>query len=889
MSLEKQAVLSALGQAFADGLKVSGVLEALDMSRTEQGRMRRLLEQMVDEGLVEKVGRGTYGLAAGTKAKGGAHAKQAMPASAKSGARRNDSARASDSRGSSSSARAQMPGASSPQCEGRIRVHPAGYGFVVRDDGFEDVFVPEKYRGAALDGDRVLLYTWQGYKGTEGRVEEVLARGRAKLTGILGKSAATFFVTPDDPRIATDFGRIGVEGGPGEARLGDCVLVEITEYPTDVMPRLTGRIAKLLGPPDDPRTEIQKIIICADIPYEMPEEALAQAERTPDELIGEDFADRVDLRDRDFLTIDPETARDFDDAICIEDGPKGGPRVWVAVADVSHYVKTGDALDLESQIRGVSVYLPDQVIPMLPMKISAGICSLNPHVDRCAMVCRMDFDSRMMLVDSSFSAAVIRSSDRLDYPGVAAALSGDFRGRRESYRKWEAHLQRMHALAQTLRKRRRQRGTLELDIPEAKVVLDADDPLMVRDVVRSKGTEGVKEAYQLVEEFMIAANEAVGAFFNSRGLHAVWRIHAPPKEQRVEELAETLGAFGIVVDVEDALSPLGMRKVLDQVQTLQSAQALSFLVLRSLTQAVYDTTNVGHFGLASKEYIHFTSPIRRYPDLLTHRLMKMQLHSEGQPSGGAANWPRLEREQLQELAAACSSHERRAVEAERESVAMYRAYLMREHVGEEFRGRVTGVTHFGAFVEIDSPFVEGLIKVDSLGDDFFDFDATLLQLSGRRTGFTLSLGDEIDVVVLNVSVGLRRIELGLVSGAMEAAADKGTRKSTTRATRRDERGQRGERGERNERNERGERGRWPDRARSADKGAKETPRHGSKGKRNERAKAGLVNHRGPGSVGARGQAPKAGGGKSGSGSGKGQGAGKSSAGKKKPGGRRKKR
>lgn len=773
MTFDKEQVLSILGQASSDGLKVGAVLDELEISRLEQRRMRRFLEGLIEEKYVEKVARGTYALAPGAKAKlrrsvqRASVGKPTRPTNKKVGPVKG--------RRSAASIRAKMPDASSPHCEGRIRVHPAGYGFVVRDDGQVDVFVPAKYRGAALDGDRVSLYTWEGFKGTEGRVEEVLARGRAKITGVLEKSGASLFVVPDDPRIATDFGRVGVEGGPANAKLGECVVVDITHYPSDVDNRMAGHIAKVLGPPDDPRTEIQKIIICADLPYEMPEEALAQAETIHQTLQPEDFADRIDMRDKDFLTIDPETARDFDDAICIEDGPLGGPRVWVAVADVSHYVQPGDAIDNEAQIRGVSVYLPDQVIPMLPMKVSAGICSLNPHVDRCAMVVRMDYDSEMQVKDTAFAAAVIQSSDRLDYPGVAAALSGDFRGRRASYRKWESNLERLHALAQTLRRRRRKRGTLELDIAEAKVVLDADDPLLVRDVVRSKGSEGVKEAYQLVEEFMIAANESVGAFFSSRGLDALWRIHAPPKENRVEELSELLGAFGIHVDIYEAMTPIGMSKVLDQVNKMPSGQALSFLVLRSLTQAVYDTGNVGHFGLASKEYIHFTSPIRRYPDLQVHRLIKMQLHKEGQASAGGGRFRRPNREQLQELAAMCSGHERRAVEAEREAVAMYRAYLMRQHVGEEFTGRISGVTHFGAFIEIDEPFVEGLLKIEALGDDFFDFDPVMMQLTGRRTGLTLSLGDSISVEVLNVSVALRRIELGLVGGARQRPRDSADR------------------------------------------------------------------------------------------------------------------
>ncbi|MCP4447097.1 MAG: ribonuclease R [Myxococcales bacterium] len=777
MTSEQKTILAVLRQAKGEGLKVASVLDELGMSRKEQGRIRRLLETMTSEGLLEKVARGTYAVAPGARKK-----VRRTPPETKAG--RGSTARGSAGRRGSSKAASSVPDgvAGGPQAIGRIRVHPAGYGFVVRDDGQEDVFVPAKYRGSALDGDEVMLYTWQGFKGTEGRVEEVLDRGRAKLTGVIEKSGGSVYLTPDDPRIATDFGRVTIEGGPGEARFGECVVLEITQYPNRVRPHLAGRVVKVLGAPDDPRTEIQKIIICADIPYEMPAEVVALAEEVPQELTAGDFADRIDLRDRDFLTIDPETARDFDDAICLEDGPRGGPRVWIAVADVSHYVRPDDALDLEAQIRGVSVYLPDQVIPMLPMKLSAGICSLNPHVDRCAMVACLDYDAKNQLRETSFSAAVIKSSDRLDYPGVAAALSGDFRGPRQKYRKWESNLQRMHELAQTLRRRRRKRGTLELDIPEAKVVLDADNPLLVRDVVRSKGTEGVKEAYQLVEEFMIAANEAVGGFFSKRGLDTVWRIHAPPKEQRIEELAELLSAFGIYVDVEEALEPVGMKRVLDQVNKLPQGKALSFLVLRSLTQAIYDTGNVGHFGLASKEYIHFTSPIRRYPDLLAHRLMKMQLHKEGKASGGAAKWRRPGRVELQELAAACSSHERRAVEAEREAVAMYRAYVMREHVGEEFEGRVSGVTHFGAFVEIDAPFVEGLTKLDALGDDHFDFDPVLLQLSGRRTGFTLSLGDRVQVVVQNVSVALKRIEFGLAISEedMEIAASRAAKAASRR-------------------------------------------------------------------------------------------------------------
>ncbi|HLU67280.1 MAG TPA: ribonuclease R [Kofleriaceae bacterium] len=720
MKLKPEKVLTVLGRSYTGHMSFPEIAEALRLPRRDQDLLRHVLADMVEAGEVDEVGPNGYTLA--------------------------------------------RPGDGQPgRASGRIRVHPAGYGFVEREDGMGPVFVPAKYRGSALDGDRVLLSTWEGYKGTEGKVDKVLQRGRAKLTGVIASSGRAVYLEPDDPRISNDHGRIALEDGGRGARVGDSVVVEISQYPTQTRPRIVARLVKVLGDPDDPATEIEKIIACADIPDQFPDDALAQARATPQEVLERDLADRIDLRDRDFLTIDPENARDFDDAICIEDGPRGGPRVWVAVADVSHYVRPDDALDREAALRGVSVYLPDRVVPMLPHELSSGICSLNPQVDRCAMVVRLDFDKAGVVRDTGLAAAVIRSRARLDYPGVAAALSGDFRGRREQYRKWARPLERMNELAIRLRERRRARGTLELEVPEAKVVLDADDPRLVRDVVRAKDTEAVRGAYQLVEEYMIAANEAVGGFFASRGLHAVWRVHAPPAEDRVRELAELLEAFGIEVDVDEARTPLGMQKVLQAIEGTPAARSLSFLVLRSLKQAVYDTENVGHFGLASDQYLHFTSPIRRYPDLLVHRLLKVHLHREGQAAGGGGAHRPLSREELDELARDSSSHERRAIEAEREAVAMYRAYLMRDHVGEEFTGRVTGVQSFGVFVELDEPFIEGLIKLEGLGGDSWEHDDKHMRLRARRSGRTISLGDPVRVELIDVSVARRRVDFRLVS------------------------------------------------------------------------------------------------------------------------------
>jgi ribonuclease R len=799
----REDILDALGRVVTKGIKLLALADDLGLKKQEYDRLRMLLTELAEEGRVQILPGGAFSLApqgrnadrkgrqpglpwnkdapAPTAAPTPVSAARPAPASRpapvaapKSLAEKSAADRAkliAPPRGPRRPARpsvaatladAQADTSAEDHPVGRITVHPAGYGFVALGDG-RDVFIPAKYRGGSLDGDQVRVSTWVGVKGTEGKVDEVLARGRARLTGILRRAGRGLILQPDDPRVAADFGQVALDGGNTAAE-GQAVVVEITRYPSERGGDMAARILKVLGDPEDPRTEIEKILAVAAMPIEFPSAARAQGETTKQEVGVSDLVDRIDLRDRRFCTIDPETARDFDDALCIEDGPDGGTRVWVAVADVSHYVRWDDALDKEAILRGVSVYLPDRVIPMLPHELSSGICSLNPDVDRCAMVVRLDYDAAANLRDTAYAAAVIRSQARLDYPGVAAALRGDFRGRREAYRPWVEELARLDALAKTLRAQRRARGTLELDLPEAKVVLDADDPRLVRDVVRAKGDPDVKGAYQLVEEFMIAANEAVGRFFRKRGAPTVWRVHAPPRRERVEELAEILGGLGIDVDVEDAMTPIGMKTVLEKVAETSASRALSFLVLRSLKQAVWDTVPIGHFGLASGEYVHFTSPIRRYPDLIVHRLLKHYLHKDGFPSGGAYRDLPPPASRLGELAAMSSGHERRAMEAEREAVSMYRAYMMRDQIGERFPGSVSAVTSFGAFVEIEQPFVEGLIKLDSLGTDV-GYDELHLRLRARRSGFTLAMGDAVEVIIKDVSVARRRIELELARGA----------------------------------------------------------------------------------------------------------------------------
>jgi ribonuclease R len=777
MDITKEKIMDAVRRAPPHGLKMHELAQKLGLDTKGSHRLRRLLEELQASGAVERAPGARYRVPAAEGADDAAPMGGPPPAGAEEARTGALEART----GAELASATKVP--AKPGAVGRLRVHPAGYGFVERDDGEADVFVPARFRGAALDGDRVRLSTWMGYKGTEGRVEEVVSRGRAKLTGILkvgGKRQV--YLEPDDPRIASTYGYVGLENGAGGAKDGDCVVAEITRYPTQPPGgpggELWARVAHVLGDPDDPRTEVAKVIVCADIPDTFPDDALAAAKRTPTELCAADFADRIDLRDRPFLTIDPVTARDFDDAVCLEDRGRLGHRLWVAVADVSHYVVPGTALDREARIRGCSVYLPDRAIPMLPPELSSGICSLNPEVDRCAMVVRIDVDAHGVPGETAFSAAVIRSHARLDYPGVAAALSGDFRGPRARYQEWAADLERMNAVARKMRHKRLGRGSLDFDLPEAFVALDEDDPRRVRDVCRSKANEEVKVAYQLVEEFMLAANEAVARFFGQRELDCVWRVHDKPDEERLQKFADLAASFGIHVDPEEALSPKALQEVLVTLRGKPYERALNFLLLRSLKQATYDTVNIGHFGLASTDYLHFTSPIRRYPDLIVHRLLKFHLRKDGLASGGAAHAAPPSREILQAMAGESSAHERRAASAEREVVDMYRAFLMRDRIGEELTGIISAVTNFGAFVEVEEPFVEGLVKLDTLGEDRYMFDEEKMRLVGRRTGKALSLGDPVKVRVENVSVARRRIDLILLEGGhvVEAVADGGPHK-----------------------------------------------------------------------------------------------------------------
>jgi ribonuclease R len=645
---------------------------------------------------------------------------------------------------------------------GRIKVHPDGFAFVVPDDHSEDIHVSARNRGSAMDSDRVEVEWWVGGRGLEGRVSKVLERGRGKITGQLAGHGDRLRFEPDDPRINAP---VLVRGGV-RARAGQSVVAEIVSYPETPNAPIEVSLLKVLGSPDDPRTEVEKTLACADITDEFPAPVVDEVSRMPSAVEEREHLDRADLRQIPFTTIDPETARDFDDAVALEPLPHGGHRLWVAVADVSHYVREGTALDEEARARGVSVYLPSRAIPMLPEALSGHLCSLVPGEDRLAMVARVDFDKSLGITATEFCAAVIHSHARLDYPGVAAALAGDLRGKRKPYAPFVPSLRAMDAFARKLRQRRRERGAMDLDIPQAVVELDRDDPRLVRDVRRARRDPGERHAYAMIEEFMLAANEAVGASFRDRDEDTAWRVHEVPDPDKLEAFAQLAERYGIPFDSAEASTPLGLAAVLKRLHGHPAERPLSQLLLRALKQATYDVVNVGHFGLASPAYLHFTSPIRRYPDVIVHRLLKHRLASLGKPAGG---FPALAKTDaptsqiLQQAAQNASFCERKAMEVEREVIDLYRAFFMRDRVGDVLEGSISGVTSFGTFVVVDEPFVEGLVRTDYLApDDFYDFDEVACRLIGRRSGKTFSLGDRVKVEVLQVSVARRRIELRLI-------------------------------------------------------------------------------------------------------------------------------
>ncbi|MDT8407667.1 MAG: ribonuclease R [Methylococcales bacterium] len=629
---------------------------------------------------------------------------------------------------------------------GKVLAHPDGFGFLRPEEGGDDLFLSPKEMRALWHNDKVLVrvagYDRRGRR--EGAVVDVLARNTQQVVGRLRREHGVTFVVPEQKTIPQEI--LIPEDQLGEAVKGDIVVAEIIEHPSKHQ-RPIGRISEVLGKHLAPGMEIEMAIRSHELPHVWPDEVLEEIKNLTEQVPETAKEGRVDLRDLPLLTIDGEDARDFDDAVYARKTPKGF-KLWVAIADVSHYVKVGSALDREAKNRSTSVYFPEQVIPMLPEVLSNGLCSLNPDVDRLCMVCEMVIDQNGALIRSRFYDAVMRSCARLTYTEVAGILAGQAKLRKK-YQTLTGHLETLHQLYQVLRQARETRGAIDFDSAETRIVFAENRKIeRIVPVVRN-------DAHKLIEECMITANTATAKFLSRQKMPQLLRVHEGPEEEKLTTLRNFLNSVGLSLGGGLKPAPKDYMNLIEQAQHRADAHVIQSVLLRSLSQAVYSPEQKGHFGLALEAYTHFTSPIRRYPDLLTHRAIR---HSLAKKKAKTFHYSLTDMTQLGEH---CSANERRADEATREVVTWLKCEYMQDKVGEEFTGVVSSVTSFGLFVELSEIYVEGLVHISNLAEDYFHFDADHYQLMGERTGIRYRLGDKVKVKVLRVDLDEKKIDFEL--------------------------------------------------------------------------------------------------------------------------------
>jgi ribonuclease R len=621
---------------------------------------------------------------------------------------------------------------------GRVEGHRDGHGFLVPDEGGESVFLSSPEMRQVLHGDRASVkVTGRDPRGRPvGEIVDVLERGNRRVVGRLHAEHGVLFLVPEDRRIAQDI--LVPPAEVGKAKAGQVVTVELVSQPSKHAQPI-GRVAEILGNTEDPGMEIEIALRKFDLPYEFSKKALTQTKGLPDTVREEDAAGRKDLRKLPLVTIDGETAKDFDDAVhAVREGK--GFRLWVAIADVSNYVRHGDSLDADAKERGTSVYFPRRVIPMLPEKLSNGLCSLNPEVDRLAMVCEMAITPKGAVARYEFYPAVIRSQARLTYTEVWKMLSESKAtpGREPLL----PHLETLHAVFKVLLQARELRGAIDFDSVETRMEFDA------RGKIARIVPEQRNEAHRLIEECMLAANVCAGDFLVDRGQPVLFRVHDVPAPEKVVMLRAFLAELGLNLGGGDKPRPKDYSELLAKIRERPDFTLLQTILLRSLKQAVYSPDNAGHFGLAFEAYVHFTSPIRRYPDLLVHRAIKACIANK---KYDGIDWEDLGRH--------CSETERRADDASRDVENWLKCHYMQDRVGEVFEGRVTGVTGFGIFVTLDEYFVDGLVHISELGRDYFQFDQARHVLLGERTGKRYRLADRMKVKLVRVDLETRKMDL----------------------------------------------------------------------------------------------------------------------------------
>jgi len=711
------------------------------------------------------------------------------------------------------------------EVEGTVQGHRDGHGFVVRDDRGPDLYLSQQEMRAVLHRDRVRarIIRYDRKSRPEGRVLEILERKKSPIIGRLLHESGVWLVAPEDKRYGQDI--LIPKNAIATATAGQVVAIELTEPPS-MYSQPVGRVTEVLGEIDDPGMEIEIAVRKYEVPHRFSPETLAQAAQLPEQIRAADRKHRIDLTDVPLVTIDGEDARDFDDAVYCEPAKIGRGktanawRLIVAIADVSHYVKPGEPIDEDAYERATSVYFPRRVIPMLPEKLSNGLCSLNPKEDRLAMVCDMIVTADGAIHAYQFYPAVICSHARFTYTEVAAILSNT-RGP-EAARRSELvpHLLNLHEVYRALLKERSQRGAVDFETTETQIVCD-DNGRIEKIVPRTR-----TEAHKLIEEAMLAANVCAADFIEGRKHPSLYRVHEGPTPEKRTLLQNYLKALGLGLSISDDPKPAEYQAIAAATKDRPDAMQIHTMLLRSMQQAIYTGINSGHFGLAYQAYTHFTSPIRRYPDLLVHRVIKALLGGKryhlmngaveetvvhkvgkavkGGKAGAAAKPPRAggsaEAEHWEAAGVHCSVNERRADEASRDVEAWLKCRYMRERLGEEFGGTVSAVTTFGLFVTLDGLYVDGLVHITELGGEYYRFDEVRQELRGERSGIRYGVGSRVRVQVMRVDLDGRKIDFRLVrdgedvhtmprlrrdktaSAAQELAAVKGADRAAKTAT-----------------------------------------------------------------------------------------------------------
>ncbi|MEO2054015.1 MAG: ribonuclease R [Nitrospira sp.] len=702
--MNKETILEQLNQKSDHPLLLKELMRQLDLPMEARREVRDLLQTLIQEGMIVKVRGNRYGLPD----------KMNL-------------------------------------VSGRLKGHRDGYGFILpEEEGETDVYIAERRMNGAMHGDRVVARI-EGFKSggrREGSIIRILERAHKILVGRFEVGRRVCFVLASDKRVRQNL--LVLPENTLSAKNGDVVSAQILVYPKDGR-NPEGKIVKILGRPDDPRIDTEIVISSCGLSRNFPEEVMGEAAHIEDRVTPAMCEGRVDLRALPTVTIDGEKARDFDDAISIEKTTQGGYRLWVHIADVAHYIPQETALDREAYQRGTSVYFPDTVVPMFPEKISNGICSLKPKEDRLTLTAEMEFDAAGNQVGERLYESVIRSDERMTYTAVARICEDRDRETRLRYAALLPQFDGMLSLAMQLRKNRLSRGSLDFDLPEPEIILNLTGETI--DIIR----EERNVAHQIIEAFMLAANETVAGYLTDRNIPLLYRIHETPDPDRISDFNELIKVFGYTPRKLERIQPKELSEILEEVKGKPEERLIHQVLLRTMKQARYSAENKGHFGLASEVYAHFTSPIRRYPDLVVHRLLKRVMKAPMQAVEKEA-W----NVRLVEIAQHTSRRERIAVEAERDVIQRKKVKFMADKVGEFYPGFISGVAPYGFFVELEDFFVEGLVHVSALHDDYYHYDEGRHCFIGAKRRRQFRLGDPVRICVEKVDLENLQIDFSVV-------------------------------------------------------------------------------------------------------------------------------